>query len=253
MISSQWSQRSVSKLYSFIHTISLPRTDACYTMLDLVSYLHLAKFSWREMSWWPPHLVLSLPSDINLRETKGLSQYLVFILNAAWKFDHHSITYGLDGVSQRARVLIEKTLRVVELLYYRPAQSKQASKLGDFALRVMVDQQSTSASSTPLTKPNLDDTSDSLLNQDALGVKDGMRVESASSDDGTNVELSTMKWMSASEVRRFHYLEFRPIPPQLPSLVPQMWVTHFHTNGAVYSSSFSISNSPIFWGAPRGP
>ncbi|KAF8508384.1 hypothetical protein JB92DRAFT_2953149 [Gautieria morchelliformis] len=56
--------------------------------------------------------------------TRGPSQTVnifFFILNAGAKFRHHETCYGFGNISERAKGLVDKTLQLVELIYFRPA------------------------------------------------------------------------------------------------------------------------------------
>ena len=55
--------------------------------------------------------------------TRGPSQTVnifFFILNAGAKFRHHKRCYGFGNISERAKGLVDKTLQLVELIYFRP-------------------------------------------------------------------------------------------------------------------------------------
>lgn len=164
------------------------------------------------------------------RDRKDSPNIWFFVLNAAWKFDHHDYTYGLGGLSQRARLLIEKTLRVVELLYYRPIQSKRVRKLSDSAVGAGDGRQSYSVSNTSTAKPKLENASSSLANNDVQGGGDGMRDDSEASDSDTSVGLTNEE---VDEV--FRKLEDPTLSGmdrfRLSSLLlfPKRELAHFHT------------------------
>ena len=43
-----------------------------------------------------------------------------FILNAGAKFRNHEKYYGFGNITERAKELVDKTLQIVELIYFRP-------------------------------------------------------------------------------------------------------------------------------------
>jgi hypothetical protein len=43
-----------------------------------------------------------------------------FILNAGAKFRNHEKYYGFGNITKRAKVLVDKTLQIVNLIYFRP-------------------------------------------------------------------------------------------------------------------------------------
>jgi hypothetical protein len=131
---------------------------------------------------FPPflHYTTRAPKD-------AVNPYLI-VLNAAAKFVRHEETYGWEGVSERARQLVKKTLHVVELIYFEPVESHSTASGGPsrFAIAASGDQgQSYNPSASAFQQ---DDTSGSHADEDSLLMEDNIHQMV---DDNDEIALSS--------------------------------------------------------------